>query len=519
MVTVALLPSATTHMHIKEFIGNYTNHPVLFVGTGVSLRYLKESQTWDTLLRKIATELTGGSEYYLDLKASCGHSGKYNYAKVAGLLEAEFTKQLMADRNGPFKSVNDKFYEYMNANKNISRLKIYIAEILSKVEFREEKAEELALFKQVRKNVGSIITTNYDTLIEKVFDFVPLIGNDILLSNPYGSVYKIHGCVTDAEKIIITDDDYANFLGKYELIRAQLLSIFIHNPIIFLGYNIGDDNIKELLKTIFTYVEPNSATAERIRQNFLLVEYGPGSTSQETTEHDIDLEGFATIRINKIKTDDFSSIYSALAELMLPISAMDIRKVQSIVKEIYAGGKISVKITEDLDSMENSDRILAIGSSKTIQYQYLDSTATIANYFSIIEEANVQAIQLIDKYKVQSSQYFPIFGFSSIYPSLTTEAKLKGYQIEKLKTALNSTHPVCRTDHSSIAGIMEDDAVSASYKNNAILWSVLEEKIPLEDLEAHLRADGNKKATNYRKLLCAYDYVRYGGSLADLNAA
>lgn len=505
-----------TPMHIKEFIGNYKNHPVLFVGTGVSLRYLKESQTWDGLLRKIATDLTGGPEYYLDLKAACEHNGKYDYAKVAGLLEEEFSNRLKADRNGPFKSVNDKFYEYMEKGTNISRLKIHIAEILGKVEFKEEKADELALFKQVRKNVGSIITTNYDTLIEKVFDFVPLVGNDILLSNPYGSVYKIHGCVTDAQKIIITDGDYSRFLEKYELIRAQLLSIFIHNPIIFLGYNIGDDNIKELLKTIFTYVEPNSETAERIRQNFLLVEYGPGSMSQETSEHDIDLEGFSTIRINKIKTDDFSAIYSALAELLLPISAMDVRKVQSIVKEIYAGGKISVKITEDLESMDNSDRILAIGSSKTIQYQYLDSTATIANYFSIIEEANVQAIQLIDKYKIWSSQYFPAFGFSSIYPNLTTEAKLKSYQTEKLKAALSSMPPVCRTTHTSIAGIMDDESISASYKHNAILWSVLEGMISLEDLEVYLRGEANKKVTYYRKLLCAYDFVRYGGSVADL---
>ena len=505
-------------MHIKEFISNYKNHPVLFVGTGVSLRYLKESHTWDGLLRKISEELTGGPEFYLDLKAECEYNGKYDYSKVAGRLEAEFNKRLMADRHGPLKEVNDKFYEYMAAGKNISRLKIHIANILGKIEFKEEKADELALFKQVRKNVGSIITTNYDTLVEKVFDFSPLIGNDILLSNPYGSVYKIHGCITDAQKIIITDTDYARFLGKYELIRAQLLSIFIHNPIIFLGYNIGDENIKELLKTIFTYVEPNSETAERIRQNFLLVEYEPNSTSQETTEHDIDLEGFSTIRINKIKTDDFSSIYSALAELMLPISAMDVRKVQSVVKEIYAGGKISVKITEDLESMDNSDRILAIGSSKTIQYQYLDSTGTIANYFSIIEEANTQAIQLIDKYKIQSSQYFPIFGFSSIYPHLENEATLKARQTAKLKAAFKATLPVCRTPHTSIAAIMADEAVSASNKHHAILWSVLEGTVPLDDFEFFLRGDGNKKATNYRKLLCGYDFVRYGGSVADLKA-
>jgi len=117
--------------------------------------------------------------------------------------------------------------------------------------------EEIAELKKIRKNIGSVITTNYDKFIEEIFEFNPLIGNNILLSNPYGSVYKIHGCVSDINKIIITSEDYENFLKKYELIRAQLLSLFIHNPIIFIGYNLADENIKNILKTIFTYIEPN----------------------------------------------------------------------------------------------------------------------------------------------------------------------------------------------------------------------------------------------------------------------
>lgn len=36
-------------MHIGDFIKNFTNHPVLFVGTGLSLRYLENSFTWDGL--------------------------------------------------------------------------------------------------------------------------------------------------------------------------------------------------------------------------------------------------------------------------------------------------------------------------------------------------------------------------------------------------------------------------------------------------------------------------------------
>ena len=135
-----------------------------------------------------------------------------------------------------------------------------------------------------------------------------------MLSNPYGSVYKIHGCVSDIQNIIITEEDYERFDKRYELIRAQLLSLFIHNPIIFIGYSISDVNIKNILKTIFMCIEPSSKDAERIRKNFLLVEHQKDSISEEIREHDIDIEGFGTIRINKRKTDNLRDYLQVFVE-------------------------------------------------------------------------------------------------------------------------------------------------------------------------------------------------------------
>jgi hypothetical protein len=183
-----------------------------------------------------------------------------------------------------------------------------------------------------------------------------------LLSNPYGSVYKIHGCVSDIQNIIITEEDYERFDKRYELIRAQLLSLFIHNPIIFIGYSISDVNIKNILKTIFMCIEPSSKDAERIRKNFLLVEHQKDSISQEIREHDIDIEGFGTIRINKRKTDNYEIIYKSLSNLHLSVSAMDVRKVQDVFKEIKTGGEIKVGITDDLETLKNGEKVLAIGS-------------------------------------------------------------------------------------------------------------------------------------------------------------
>jgi len=84
-------------------------------------------------------------------------------------------------------------------------------------------------------------------------------------------VYKIHCCVSQLDKTIITESDYSKFNEKYELIRAHLLSLFIHNPIIFIGYSIEDSNIKDILRTIFTYAGSNSPEAEKICSHFLFV--------------------------------------------------------------------------------------------------------------------------------------------------------------------------------------------------------------------------------------------------------
>lgn len=404
------------------------------------------------------------------------------------------------------------FYENMKRGVNTSRFKIYISKIFQEISINSSKSDEINALKKVRKNIGSIITTNYDKLIEEIFEFTPLIGNNILLSNPYGSVYKIHGCVSEPQKIIITEKDYLDFDQRYELIRAQLLSLFIHNPIIFIGYKVGDENIKKILKTIFTYVPSNSELAEKIRSNFLLIEYDEGSKNLEVQDHDIDLDSQTTIRINKIKTDDFLSIYNSLSNLSLPISAMDIRKVQTIVKDIYEGGNIQVSIVDDIDALKNGEKILAIGNINRIKYEYQTTGEMMANYFKIIEEENAQLLKLIEKQTIQKEQFFPIFAFSKINPSITSIEKLSKQQHSKLKKILDNTPECCRKKFISINSINDDTSISNSNKTYAIMYSLLKHNLSLDEVEKYLKEFENKQHTNYRRILCAYDFVKYSGN-------
>lgn len=496
-------------MNISEFIGNYQNHPVLFIGSGFSFRYLKTSYTWDKLLSKICEDLYGNDEMYLDIKSACTTPNGYcSYPKMASKIETDFNTTLEKERNGKFKDINDLFYENMRSGIKLSRLKIYIAKLLSDITIKDGVSDEICELKKVRKNISSIITTNYDTFIESIFEFNPLVGNDILLSNPYGAIYKIHGCVNDVSKIIITEDDYNRFDEQYELIRAQMLSLFIHNPIIFLGYNIGDDNIRKVLKTIFSYIPANTPEADKVRQNFLLVEYDKGSTNLEVADHDIIVKG-SNIRINKLKTDNFISIYKALANITLPISAMDIRKVQSIVKEIYSGGSIKVKITEDIDNLRNSDRILVIGSTKTISYQFMTIQELIQDYFNIIEESNASILSLINKQRIAESQYFPIYGFSRICTEIDNVEHLKNIQDTNVRRFIRNK--AYRNCHSKVIDILEDRNIAESYKYSAIMYALDNNQLDLKDVESYLRGrlSTEKQSSNYRRLLCLYDIKRY----------
>lgn len=497
-------------MDIKEFVGKYTNYPVFFVGTGLSLRYLENSLSWDKLLERICFDCTGNSETYLDIKARFCNNGVFKYDEIASEIERLFNSYIEKNRDGRFKFINDLFYENMRNGLKISRFKLYIAHIFMNPVYRA--TDELSILKKARKNISSIITTNYDCMLEDIFEFEPLIGNDILMSNPYGSLYKIHGSVDQPDKIIITHEDYDCFTTRYELIRAQLLSLFIHHPIIFIGYSVGDKNIKDILKTIFTYVESESDIANRVRDNFLLVEYEPGSNNHEVVEHDIDMEGFSTIRINKIKTDDYASIYECISNLQLPVSAMDIRKVQNVVKDIYAGGHVTVSITDDIDEISNHDKVLVIGSKKTIQYTYQTASEVMKKYFSIIEEENKQLIELIDKFNICSTQFFPIFGFDKICPNLKCAQRLKEQQSKKIQGLAEKVRGRYTITENTIEDILMLGRYAKSYEADVIACALIDGKISVEEVEEYLKkdiADGNGNTTKFRKLLCAYDYIKY----------
>lgn len=530
-------------MNINEFFNSYGAHPILFIGAGFSFRYLSEALTWRDLLKRACSDLTGNDDLFYDFQGKANKDGKIDFPYLGKLISDEFEKRLSADYiHKHFLSkevaslIRKEYNNYSEHNIKVTKFKIYISLILNKMSLNEAKLEEVEAFKEALVKIGSIITTNYDDFTQSISGFNPLVGNDIILSNPYGSIYKIHGCVNSPSSIIITTDDYSEFEIKYELIRAQLLSLFIHHPIIFIGYSIGDSNIQKILSTIFSYVDPKSDLAKKIKRNFLLVSYKEGCFNLDVTEQLFYLgEKEVPIEINIVETDNYLDIYKAMKRIKTKCSVMDIRKVESVVKNIKDGGEIKVQIETNLDNIANSEMILAIGDSKNIQYLNYSSKNFVSDYFSIIDNCAESKINMLSKndckaqdyIKIQENVFFPACYFYSICQSdrlfsLVKQQKKKMKELGEFKTPSKYKDIDC-LQLSQLIKHAENSVHSSEYKTLA--KKALSGDVSLEDLEEFLRenkanqfdnADSNRK-TNYRRLLCVYDYMKYRGRLGNID--
>lgn len=126
----------------------------------------------------------------------------------------------------------------------------------------------------------AIVTTNYDFLVETAYQGAPshqtlrrLIWDRddfpaALRSGDVVPYLKVHGClsrINDPElPLILSSHDYHKFRKNRTSIFSTLKEMAINHPIIFCGYSIADENIRDL---IFDVSEPTL-----LRPKYLLVD-------------------------------------------------------------------------------------------------------------------------------------------------------------------------------------------------------------------------------------------------------
>lgn len=179
----------------------------------------------------------------------------------------------------------------------------------------------------MEQHLAGIITTNYDDFLESHLQFPVYIGqNDLFnVSTTYklGEIYKIHGCLSKPNSIILNEEDYINIYERYQYLSAKLLTFFIEHPIIFIGYSISDKNIKDILVDINKCL--NNQTKEKIANRLIFIERTDDVNKQTIVPFQEQASG---LMFHKIVLKDFNILYKAILEVNDSIPTRIVRLVQ-----------------------------------------------------------------------------------------------------------------------------------------------------------------------------------------------
>lgn len=172
------------------------------------------------------------------------------------------------------KSLVDKHLSLPDIAEEFERInsRIHLISIIE-TEFKNIKKHYSDMHSLLGKifHFDSIITTNYDSLIELGYGFKCQVirpKDPISIINPKQiQVYKLHGDFEDPENIIITTSDYNKFfqfrnedLGIWTVVRSKMYT----KNMLFVGYNLEDPNISVLFDRIVDQL------GDHIRESFFI---------------------------------------------------------------------------------------------------------------------------------------------------------------------------------------------------------------------------------------------------------
>ncbi|WP_157272628.1 SIR2 family protein [Paenibacillus daejeonensis] len=380
--------------------------PVVFVGAGLSKRFLNDFPDWTTLLEDFWKEL-GLSNFFGEFNKVRDSIGKenphysdkelnhYSNIRMGSILEENYNGAFNDGKVSiPNFSARDAYYS------RISPFKKAISEKFKMYTFKNGVEEEYSSFQKMLLKAQIILSTNYDKFIEESYDNISeyqitkYIGQKGFFQDTlgYAELYKLHGCVDSPENIIITENDYENFEKNSVLISAKIISMMMNSSIIFVGYSLTDINVRKIIKEFTRSLTDHELSI--LEDKLVLVEWKENEQLfVEEVVNDQDLG----CKLRVIKTDNFQKLFSTISTINQGVSPSEVRKYKHVIKELIIdrgkkGALHSVLLSpEDLDSLEQGlltkNITVAIGDAKYI-FQIPDLISYCLDYISDTDEIN-----------------------------------------------------------------------------------------------------------------------------------
>jgi len=414
--------SAETQI-VDEFLESLQGHgslPYLFVGSGISRRYL-QTPDWRGLLETFASK---ANINFSRLASECNQDLEQMATRIAKSFQDTWWE------SDDFRAQREAFPEPINAD-HILKIAVswHLQQLQQAAEIPEQQKSELKKLESVV--VDGIVTTNYDTLLEQVFpDFDSYIGQEELLFGDaqfVGEIYKIHGSVTAPGSMVLTADDFEEIETKNQYLAAKLLTIFAEHPVIFVGYSLSDKYIAQILSDIAKAVGSNRLGELGSRIYFVYWNSDPDSTPTMSSAQ-IDRGGHL-LPITEIETHSFEWIWDAMGKLERTFPAKVLRALKKRVYELVTNPDPEDEIERvqaiPIESEEAESQRVVFGvtdmtdqqlsalkgfGTQTLKRSDLDKDL-VGLSDSILPAEIVLRTGIVDQIRAQSSWYLPVWKY------------------------------------------------------------------------------------------------------------
>lgn len=522
-ITLDVSPSffrlLTQHMNFQEelteLLATRTSAPFLFVGSGFSRRYIG-LEDWDGLLSKFC--ITG--KPYNFYKSSANQ----DTPKAARLLSEDYYTTWWND---------EQFAEVraLHANSILDKtspLRIAICDHIRVASNLKNIPLELIKEIEILRNcdVDGIITTNWDLLLESLFPkYRVFVGQkELLFSNPLSvaEIYKIHGCSTRPESLVLTDVDYRDYNERNAYLASKLITIFVENPIVFIGYSLSDPNIRSLIKSIASCI--GGENIQKLQNNLIFVDRKEAKDGPTIETAYLQFDE-TQLPVKLIKTADFSAVYEAISKFQRKLPARVLRfckeRVFELVKNSTTDKKVAVVDFENIDDLSTVEVVFGLGILDKFGEQGY-TAITVEDLFEdlVMENKKFDAQKIINvTFQDLSLQtkFIPIYKYlRSVGITSMNEYKSSGLKLDKfIRTSANdftTSSPFALHRFQGFSGskflevASESEIVSLSPLLSCLTHQELG-KYLVENLES---ISTSKYKYHFRRIMAYFDWLKYG---------
>jgi len=312
--------------------------PVLFVGAGLSRRYIG-APDWEGALRNALQTLGTDAPDYSYFLQKFGDD-KVQIGTTIGDLLFEWAWKEGKSSFDPelFKSPDRYIFLKSIISSHLSNLPALAAD-----SYAQNFTDEINALKNIRPH--AIITTNYDDMLEGIFSgYEPIVGKGVLRYdlNSFGEIFHIHGIVGNPSSLILTNPDYVNWHQQSRYFAAKLLTYFVEHPILIFGYGLGDPNVRTILKDIGRIVADEDGLIGNVAQVVWHNELKSGPSQSEFVIDDDEIGHQYRLRVfNVLSLADVYHVLAASHELRqvnpAMLRALSARLMKLTRKDIPSG--------------------------------------------------------------------------------------------------------------------------------------------------------------------------------------